>query len=128
MDVVPQIPVVSERPGAVTYGPLTETPVDPDVVFLRLNGQQLMVLSDAIPGLRIEGKPQCHIVAVAKEQGEPAASVGCAASRTRTGMAATEMTCALPASRLADIVAAVERNAIADAAVARYAADDARRF
>ena len=69
MDVVPQIPVVHEKPGAVTYGPLAETPVDPDVVFLRVNGQQLMVLSDAIPGLRIEGKPQCHIVAVAKEAG-----------------------------------------------------------
>src|SRR5436189_3573435 len=76
MDVVPQIPVVSERPGAVTYGPLADTPVDPDVVFLRLTGRQLMVLSDAIPGLRIEGKPQCHIVAVAKEAGVPAASVG----------------------------------------------------
>src|SRR5712692_7730912 len=56
MDVVPQIPVVRERPGAVTYGPLTETRVDPDVVLLRINGKQLMVLADALPGLRIEGK------------------------------------------------------------------------
>ena len=55
-------------------------------MFLRVNGQQLMVLSDAIPGLRIEGKPQCHIVAIAKEQGVIAASVGCALSRVRTGM------------------------------------------
>src|SRR3712207_1475802 len=68
MDVVPQIPVVTERPNTVTYGPLKETPVDPDVVFLRMNPKQLMVLSDALPGLRIEGKPQCHIVAIAKEQ------------------------------------------------------------
>jgi len=128
MDIVPQIPVVTEQPGAVTYGPLTDTPVDPDVVFLRLNAKQLMVLSDAIPGLRIEGKPQCHIVAVAKEQGEVAASVGCAASRTRTGMPATEMTCAIPASRLPEILEAIETNAVADAAVARYAADDAQRF
>ena len=49
MDVVPQIPVVHEKPGAVTYGPLADTPVDPDVVFLRVTGRQLMVLSDAIP-------------------------------------------------------------------------------
>ena len=76
MDVVPQIPVVTEAPGAVTYGPLAESPIDPDVVLLRVNGKQLMVLSDAIPGLRVEGKPQCHIVAIAKEQGEIAASVG----------------------------------------------------
>lgn len=128
MDVVPSIPVVRERPGAVTYGPLAETPVDPDVVLLRVNGRQLMVLSDAIPGLRIEGKPQCHIVAIAKEEQEPAASVGCALSRVRTGMPPTEMTCAIPASRLPDVVAAIRRNAVADNEVARYAAEDAKRF
>ncbi len=128
MDAVPSIPVVAERPGAVTYGPLADTGVEPDVVFLRLNAKQLMVLSDAAPGLRIEGKPQCHIVAVAKEQGELAASVGCALSRVRTGMPATEMTCAIPATKLAEVVAAIERNARADAAVASYAAEDALRF
>ncbi len=128
MDVVPLIPVVRERPGAVTYGPLAETAVDPDVVLLRVNGRQLMVLSDAIPGLRIEGKPQCHIVAVAKEEGEPAASVGCALSRVRTGMPPTEMTCAIPAGQLPAVVAAIRRNAVADTEVAKYAAEDAKRF
>ena len=90
--------MVTERPGAITYGPLTETPdnVDPDVVLMRVNGRQLMVLSDAIPGLRVEGKPQCHIVAMAKQDKVPAASVGCALSRARTGMTPDEMTCALP--------------------------------
>lgn len=127
-DSVPEIPVVHERPGVVTYGPLAETPIEPDVVFLRLNAKQLMILSDAVPGLRIEGKPQCHIVAVAEEQGEVAASVGCALSRVRTGMSANEMTCAIPASRLQGVVEAIERNAVADAAAATYAAQDALRF
>jgi len=128
MDVVPQIPVVTETPGAVTYGPLAESPIDPDVVLLRVNGKQLMVLSDAIPGLRIEGKPQCHIVAIAKEQGEIAASVGCALSRVRTGMPATEMTIAIPAGKVGEVIDAIERNAVADAAVARYASEDMQRF
>jgi uncharacterized protein (DUF169 family) len=128
MDVVPQIPVVREKPGAVTYGPLSETPVDPDVVFVRVTGRQMMVLSDAIPGLRIEGKPQCHIVAIAKEEGVPAASVGCALSRVRTGMSPTEMTCAIPASKLAEIVESVQQHAGADNTVAKYAAEDATRF
>ena len=92
MDVVPQIPVVTERPGEVVYGPLADTAIDPDVVLLRVTGRQLMVLHDAIPGLRIEGKPQCHIIAIAKEQGEAAASVGCQLSRVRTGMPNAEMT------------------------------------
>ena len=128
MDDVPRIPVVTKAPGAVTYGPLADTPVDPDVVLIRVNGKQMMVLSDAIPGLRIEGKPQCHIVAIAKEQGEIAASVGCALSRVRTGMPATEMTCAIPAAKLAGVIDAVEHNAVADSAVASYAGEDAIRF
>jgi uncharacterized protein (DUF169 family) len=127
-EVFPQIATVSERPGAITYGPLAETSVDPDVVLLRVNGRQLMVLSDAMPGLRIEGKPQCHIVAVAKEQGEPAASVGCALSRARTGMQPHEMTCAIPAAQIADVVARVATTADVDNVVAKYAAEDARRF
>jgi uncharacterized protein (DUF169 family) len=128
MDVVPQIPVVTEKPGAVVYGPLAETPIDPDVVLLRVNGKQMMTVSDAWPGLRIEGKPQCHIVAIAKEQGEPAASVGCALSRVRTGMNVAEMTMAIPGARVAEFTDALARTAAVDNVVARYAADDARRF
>jgi uncharacterized protein (DUF169 family) len=127
-EAVSGIPQVSERPAAISYGPLSEGAVDPDVVLIRVNGRQMMVLSDAMPGMRIEGKPQCHIVAVAKEQGEVAASVGCALSRARTGMRPDEMTCAVPASRLAEVVEAVERTAAVDTVVAKYAAEDARRF
>jgi uncharacterized protein (DUF169 family) len=128
MDAVPSIPTVAERPGAVTYGPLAESPIDPDVVMIRINAKQLMVLSDAVPDLRIEGKPQCHVVAVAKEQGQVAASVGCMLSRTRTAMGNGEMTCAIPASRLTEVVERIRSTAAADAAVAAYAAEDARRF
>ena len=128
MDMVPHIPTVSERPGAVTYGPLADTTIDPDVVLVRLTAKSLMVLSDALPGLRVEGKPQCHIVAAAKEQNDVVASVGCALSRVRTGMPSTEHTCAIPAGRLAEVVDAVQRTADTDAVVARYAAEDAARF
>ena len=129
MDVVPEIPVVHEKPGAVTYGPLAETPVDPDVVFLRLTGRQLMVLSDAIPRLRIEGKPQCHIVAVAKEEGVPAASVGCALSRVRTGMPPDGDDLRDPRGRRCRRSwRRSVSNADADSTVAHYAADDAQRF
>jgi uncharacterized protein (DUF169 family) len=119
MDMVPDIPVVVDRPEVVTYGPLAETLVDPDVV---------MVLSDALPGLRIDGKPQCHIVAVAKQEGEVAVSVGCMLSRARTAMSKTDMTCAIPANRLHDVVRQIQATAATDAIVASYAAEDGRRF
>ena len=128
MDMVPAIPTVSKKPASIIYGPLAESPVDPDVVLLRVNGRQMMVLSDAIPGLRIEGKPQCHIVAVAKEQGVAAASVGCALSRARTGMQPHEMTCAIPANELPEVASRVQATAEVDSVVAKYAAQDARRF
>jgi len=128
MEMVPHIPVVTETPANVTYGPLAETPIDPDVVLIRLTAKELMVLSDALPGLKVEGKPQCHIVAMAKEHGEVAASVGCALSRVRTGMPSTDHTCAIPAARLAEVVEAVKRTAATDAVVMRYAAADATRF
>jgi uncharacterized protein (DUF169 family) len=126
-EVVPQIPAVRERPGSISYGRLSDAAAEPDVVLLRVNGRQMMVLSDALPGLRIEGKPQCHIVALAKN-GEPAASVGCALSRARTGFRPEEMTCALPAGQLGELVDAIEQTAATDSVVAKYAAEDARRF
>ena len=96
--------------------------------MIRVNAKQLMVLRDALPGLRIDGKPQCHIVAVAKQEGEVAVSVGCMLSRARTAMSKTDMTCAIPANRLHDVVRQVQATAATDAIVAAYAAEDARRF
>jgi uncharacterized protein (DUF169 family) len=128
MDMVPQIPVVKERPGFITYGPLEETGVDPDVVFLRINAKQAMMMSDAVPGLRFEGKPQCHIIPMAKEQNEIAVSVGCMLSRVRTGLSNNEMTCAIPAERLPEVIRLLKTAAAADTAVAAYASQDAHRF
>jgi uncharacterized protein (DUF169 family) len=128
MDQVPEIPTVAERPGSVTYGPLAQASAAPDVVLVRLSASQLMLMADAVPGLQIGGKPQCHIVALAKEQGEVAASLGCTLSRTRTGQSVDEMTCAIPGRRLGEVVSAVEATARIDAVAESYAAADIRRF
>lgn len=125
---VAQLPRVATTPGTVVYGPLEESQTEPDVVLLRINGLGLMTLKGAIPDLRIEGKPQCHIVAIAKEEGSVAASVGCALSRSRTGMKAEEMTCAIPGRRLQDVVDALEATVTLDRSMAAYASADAKRF
>jgi uncharacterized protein (DUF169 family) len=128
MDAVPRIPVVKQRPNFITYGPLQDTPIDPDVVFLRLNAKQGMILSDALSDLRFEGKPQCHIIPIAKEEQQVAISVGCMLSRVRTGMSNNEMTCATPASRLPEVIDKLKMTCTADNAVAAYASEDGRRF
>ena len=125
---VPKIPQVSEKFPFITYGPLAEATAVPDVVFLHLNPKQTMMMSDAIPDMRIEGKPQCHIIAVAREHGEVVASVGCMLSRVRTGMSNNEMTCAIPGPRLDEVVDRLEKAVAVDLTVAAYASQDAKRF
>jgi uncharacterized protein (DUF169 family) len=127
-EMFPSIPVVKEPYKYVSYGPLKDAAGVPDVVFLRVNAKQAMTLSDAFPGLRFEGKPQCHIIAIAKERQEIAVSVGCMLSRVRTGMPNTEMTCAIPGSRLAGAVQQIKTTAVIDGTVANYASEDTRRF
>ena len=125
---VMSLPHVAERPGSVVYGPLAECDAAPDVVLLRINGFALMTLKSAVPELAIEGKPQCHIVAMAKDDGAVAASVGCALSRARTGMRPEEMTCVIPGGRLTEVIASIEATVALDRMMANYAATDAQRF
>ena len=127
-ELFPQIPAVKGTPRHVTYGPLYETSLEPDVVFLRLNAKQAMVLSDAVADITFQGKPQCHIIALAKEHNQVAISVGCMLSRVRTGMPTSEMTCAIPAKRLPEVVEKLRGACSSDRAVATYASDDSKRF
>ena len=125
---VTSLPHVADRPGSVVYGPLAERRTRPDVVLLRINGLGLMTLKDAFPEMPIEGKPQCHVVALARDRNVVAASVGCALSRSRTGMRPEEMTCVLPGARLAEVVETLEATVGLDRAMASYASADAKRF
>ena len=125
---VHNLPHVPEKPESVSYEPLASSPNTPDVVLLRINGYALMTLKNAFPEMPIEGKPQCHIVAMAKNENLVAASVGCALSRSRTGMRPEEMTCVVPGSRLEEVAAKLEATVGLDRAMASYASADAKRF
>src|SRR5207237_9850408 len=57
MEMVPQIPVVQPKPQCITYGPLADTRIDPDVARVRLNPKQVMILHDAVRGRAKEGTP-----------------------------------------------------------------------
>src|SRR5882672_10920845 len=127
-EAVAKIAVVREKPKYIVYGPLRDVSIEPSAILLRLNGKQQMLLHDAWPGLRFEGKPQCHIIPIAKESGEIAVSVGCMLSRVRTGMSSNEVTCAIPESRVTELIERLRAARVADNAVAAYAAEDSRRF
>ncbi len=127
-EAVSKIAVVREKPKNVVYGPLRDMPLEPSVILLRLNGKQQMLLHDAWPDLRFEGKPQCHIIPIAKEGGEIAVSFGCMLSRVRTGMSNNEVTCAIPASRVSALIVRLRAARAADNAAAAYASEDSKRF
>ncbi len=122
------LPVVAQRPRYITYGPLAETTQDPDIVLLRVSAFQAMVIHDAFGDMPIVGRPQCHIIPIAKEQNRVAMSTGCMLSRIRTGMSPDELTCTIPAVRLKEAVEKLEARRQADAAVGAYANQDGRRF
>ena len=123
-----QLPVVKNRYKFITYGPVAQTSIDPDVILLRLSAYQGMVLHDAFSDMPIVGKPQCHIIPLAKEQNQIAMSTGCTLSRIRTGMPPDEMTCTIPAKRFVEVVNKLEARRQANARVASYANADGRRF
>ncbi|MEE8124293.1 MAG: DUF169 domain-containing protein [Nitrospirales bacterium] len=81
-----QLPVVKNRSKFLTYGPISQSSIDPDVILLRLNAFQGMVVHDAVSDMPIVGKPQCHIIPLAKEQNQIAMNTGCTLSRIRTGI------------------------------------------
>jgi uncharacterized protein (DUF169 family) len=127
-DMIIQLPVVKKRPEFITHGPLEDTSLDPDVILLFVNAMQAMIISDAVSGIQIKGKPQCHIIAMAKEEEAIVLSLGCMLSRVRTGMSATDMTCAIPGSRLSEFVNYLRAARLADTSVAKYASEDMGRF
>jgi uncharacterized protein (DUF169 family) len=116
------VPSVETAPAAITYEPLDEAG-DADVVLVRLTASSLMSLQGACPELSLVAKPQCQIVPLAL-RGTIAVSPGCAVSRVRTGLPADELTCAIPARELTDIVARLRRSRTADAAVSAFADAD----
>jgi len=117
---------LDRTPAAIGYGPLEESDGSHDVVLLRVSPTQMMKIGDAID-VEFSGKPQCQIIPRAAE-GTVAASMGCALSRSRIGMGDDELTCAVPAGRVGELIEGLRAVVEADAAVVGYAVADAARF
>jgi uncharacterized protein (DUF169 family) len=127
MEAFGGVATLSRRPNGVRYGPLSEAKTMPDVVLLRVNPRQMMEINDAV-AVEWSGKPQCQILPRAADTGVIAASMGCALSRARTGMADDELTVAVPGGRVAELVDALRGVRRADEAVGVYAEADLARF
>lgn len=115
-------PALPMRPSSISYQPLAQAD-RADVVLVVLSPVGLMTLMGAVPDLTFVAKPQCLIVPLAYS-GAVAMSPGCAVSRTRTGLSADEMTVAIPATLVAEVVDRLRRSVAADRTVSAFAAAD----
>jgi uncharacterized protein (DUF169 family) len=91
--------------GAV-YSPLAAAPVPPDVVLVRGNAKQLMLLAEAAQGAGVSGvapamgRPTCAVIPEAINSDRTAVSFGCVGNRVYTGATDSEGYFAIPGSHL----------------------------
>jgi len=111
---VPAIPRRSTAFGVAVYAPLAATPVDPDVVIVRGNAKQMMLLAEAVHAAGVAAdpaaqlRPTCAIVPTATEGGRASLSLGCIGNRVYTGLGDDELYGAIPGRQLSAVIEKLE--------------------
>ena len=103
---VPDIPRRATPLQVAVYAPLTRTPIPPDVVLVRGNARQMMLLAEAAESAGVAGtaaamgRPTCSVLPEAINSGHTAASFGCVGNRVYTGASDAEAYFAIPGPHL----------------------------
>ena len=103
---VGQIPTRKTPLDVAVYAPLDAAPVPPDVVLVRGNARQLMLLAEAAQAAGVAGtgpsmgRPTCAVVPEAINAACTSASFGCVGNRVYTGAADDEAYFAIPGPQL----------------------------
>jgi uncharacterized protein (DUF169 family) len=106
IDEVPQIPVRKTLFQVAVYAPLDSAPIAPDVVMVRGNARQLMLLAEAAQAAGVAGaspamgRPTCAVLPEAINSARTAASFGCIGNRVYTGATDDEAYFAIPGGHL----------------------------
>lgn len=109
MEDVPRIPRRQTPLRTAVYAPLPLAPVPPDVVLVRGNARQLMLLAEAADRAGLAGtspamgRPTCAVLPESINSGRTAASFGCVGNRVYTGAGDDEAYFAIPGGQLAAI-------------------------
>ena len=113
-DEVAAIPHRCEPFSVAAYAPLGDAPCPPDVVIVRGNARQLMLVSEATRAAGIFetgamlGRPACSMIPHAIDSGLGVASFGCIGNRVYTGLEDDELYFAFPGSKIDDVVTNLE--------------------
>ncbi len=90
------IPVLSQKPKHVIYGPLALIPIDPEVVLLFVRADQTLILSEASQQVEngmppAMGRPACAIIPQASNSGRSTLSLGCCGARAYLDVLSNEV-------------------------------------
>ncbi len=106
---VPHIPTRKTPLAVAVYAPLDRCPVAPDVVVVRGDARQTMLLAEAArtagvaDGGAAMGRPACAMLPAAIDTGRAHMSLGCIGNRVYTGLGDGELYWSIPGARLAAI-------------------------
>lgn len=106
MEEVLAMPKRTEPFGVAVYAPLAEAPVDPDVVLVRGDARQIMLVAEAARAAGIGhdgaalGRPACAMIPEAMNTARGNTSLGCIGNRVYTGADDTEAYLAIPGAHL----------------------------
>ena len=106
MDDVSRIPRRATPMQVAVYAPLALAPAPPDVVLVKGNARQLMLLAEAAQAAGVAGtgatmgRPTCAVLPEAINTARTAASFGCVGNRVYTGADETEAYFAIPGALL----------------------------
>jgi uncharacterized protein (DUF169 family) len=110
MEEVPQIPKREGKFGVAVYAPLDKANGIPDIVLVRGNSKQIMLLEEAAQAsgvgndAALMGRPTCAALPAAMKAQRGVASLGCIGNRVYTEMTDDELYYALPGKHLAAVV------------------------
>src|SRR5262249_53458500 len=128
---VPEIPRRQEPFGVAIYAPLADTPVDPDVVLVRGNARQIMLVAEAARAAGVGhdgptlGRPACSMIPEAMRAARGNTSLGCIGNRVYTGLGDSDLYFTIPGAALPRVVDGLATIAHANRELAHY--HEARR-
>jgi uncharacterized protein (DUF169 family) len=125
-DEVAGIPHRTEPLKIAAYAPLDHATFTPDVVIVRGNVRQLMLISEAarsagvFNGADILGRPACAMIAHAADTGNAVASFACIGNRVYTNLADDELYVTIPGGVLSRVLERLEVIVSANAQLETY--------
>jgi uncharacterized protein (DUF169 family) len=131
MEEVPAIPRRAEPFGVAIYAPLADTPLDPDVVIVRGNARQIMLVAEAARAAGVGhdgptlGRPACSMIPEAMRAARGNTSLGCIGNRVYTGLSDGDLYFTIPGAALDRVVDKLATIAHANRELAHY--HEARR-